>query len=325
MTVAISERARGANDAITECVRKLMYAFAAQLTACEEAGEFLPFNGVGEVIIVVDPKGEVNTANILQRHYDETYPVVFLKVDTSAHAGSLEQLLLAWGYDVDTLHDVIRALEPEYTAPEWSAHIVQASWEISAALLGAIVLEPGSRRYELLKTASGHSAKQRAPIALYANPDELFGSEEGDPEMDGLITEYIGLLLDHYDECLEDPRDDPGKRIGSIRIIVDDGTIAAHVNERLPSTRMLLLCLPTLFDAQEVEYMFAQWAIDRSTLREVVGMFRPNYPDPEFYDHYVDQAIDEIADVFLRAMVIPPNSYMGMQLQKAVDDAHGEP
>lgn len=304
--------------AITECVRKLMHAFVAQIAACEEAGRLLPFDGVGEVIIVVDPKGEINTTNILLHHYAETYPIIFLRVATTADANAVEQSLLIWGFDVDTLHDVILALEPEYAEPKWAENIGHAAREISAALLGAIVLEPGSRRYKLLKNASRHPVKEHDGVAIYAKPDALYESEGAEPEIDNLITEYIGVLLDRYDILLEDPSDVPEELLGAIRIIVDDGTVGARLNERFSAHAMILLCLPTLSDANELEYILTQWAADPEMLEEVIRAFRPSHSDLEFYDHYIDQAVDEVAEVFFHTVVIPPDSLIYAQLCEAV-------
>jgi hypothetical protein len=141
--------------------------------------------------------------------------------------------------------------------------------------------------------------------------------EEASEEVDALLTEYIGVLLSRYDAFLDDPPDDPNEELGSIRILVDDGVIAAYLNKYCRDNSTFLMCLPTIRDANEIEYRLAQWAVDVEMLREVITSFRPGDACEEYTD-YLSQAVSEISDIFLRALVIPPTSFIGIHLNWAV-------
>lgn len=144
---------------------------------------------------------------------------------------------------------------------------------------------------------------------------------EESQEVNDLLIGYIVVLLDRYDECLNEGVDEPDEAIGQITILVDDGTVGARLNERHEEKngglQTFLLCMPTFWDAKSIEYLLAQWAVDNDTLADIVRLLRPDYPDAEYYDTYIEQAVDEIACVFLNTIIIPPGSFMDIQLRNA--------
>ena len=61
-----------------------------------------------------------------------------------------------------------------------------------------------------------------------------------------------------------------------------------------------------------------EWAFDfENTLTDVVKSFRPNGGNLDFYKNYIDRAVNEISAVFLNAIIIPADSFIGLRLRNA--------
>lgn len=146
--------------------------------------------------------------------------------------------------------------------------------------------------------------------------DEFEIEDREHDEVDALLTDYVAILLSKYDELLGD-EDASDKEIGSVRIIIDDGKAQEHINRRCKNHGTLLLSMPTLYDANVIEYRLAQWAIDYGNLEAVVMSLRPGSRCPD-YDEYIANATEEVSSVLINALVIPPKSYMGINLRRAV-------
>lgn len=309
MTTQTQEVPRHEDDAVVECIEKLLQAFAARIAIAAQ-GDIGLEGSIGEITVIVDADTEIDTTLILQHHYNEAYRTIFIRAQTPSSADNFEKLLMVWALNKGALREAVIALQPQYATLVWHQALEIAVREISTVFLNASVIEPTSARYARLKNVSE---------TLSAPLQAIDEAEQGEPEVNDLIVEYIGFLLDRYDEYLDDPENEPKKILGSIRIIVDDGTVGARINDLYQNYNMFLMCLPTIDDADMTEYILMQWATDSEILEDTIRSFRPSYPDVEFYDMYIDQAVDEIADVLLtNVMVIPPESVMYKRIRKAV-------
>ncbi|HBI25435.1 MAG: hypothetical protein UT41_C0001G0451 [Candidatus Wolfebacteria bacterium GW2011_GWC2_39_22] len=152
-----------------------------------------------------------------------------------------------------------------------------------------------------------------------ADRAEFRADEEEEDLVVEMLTNYIGELIERHDIFLNYEEEDcPKETLGTICIIIDDGAVGEYLHNSPSGQRILVICAPSIEYAEDVEDVLMEWAFDfENTLTDVVKSFRPNGGNLDFYKNYIDRAVNEISAVFLNAIIIPADSFIGLRLRNA--------